>query len=157
MDDGDNQDGVLQYRRRNLPHWELPGSTYFITFRLREAHLSAKDIVSVLGCIKEGDGVYYDLFAATVMPTHVHVVLRPIAGVSLARVTKGIKGVAAKEVNARRGTRGALWQDESYDRIMRDDKEMAEKIEYIFNNAVRRGLCEDGWDYPGLFLKGGKE
>ena len=24
-------------RRRNLPHWEVPGATYFLTFRLRDA------------------------------------------------------------------------------------------------------------------------
>lgn len=138
-----------------MPHWELAGSTYFITFRLKNGQLSTEEVVTVLEHVKRGDPAYYYLFAATVMPDHVHVVLRPKAGVSLSRITKGIKGVSARLINARRGRRGALWRDESYERIIRDDKEMGEKIEYIFNNALKRGLCADGWDYQGFYFKNG--
>ncbi len=105
--------------------------------------------------IKKGDPAYYELFAATVMPEHVHMILCPRVGMSLSRITKGMKGVTARLLNARRGRRGALWQDESYDRIIRDDKEMEEKIGYIFKNALKRGLCNDGWDYEGFYLKDG--
>jgi hypothetical protein len=30
----------LRINRRNLPHWQLSGNSYFITFRLRSGHLS---------------------------------------------------------------------------------------------------------------------
>ncbi len=153
--DAENNIPVLKVRQRNLPHWELAGSTYFITFRLKNGQLSTEEVVTVLEHVKRGDPAYYDLFAATVMPDHVHVVLRPKAGVSLSRITKGVKGVTARLINARRGRRGALWQDESYDRIIRDDTEMGEKTEYIFENAIKQGLCNDGWDYEGFYLKDG--
>ena len=145
----------LEIRRRNLPHWELAGATYFVTFQLKEGRLSAEEIVAVLEHIKQGDPAFYTLFAATVMPDHVHVVLQPNDGVSLPRITKGMKGVSARLVNERRGLRGTLWRDESYDRIIRDEKEMEKTIEYIFNNAPTHGLCEDGWEYPGFHLKEG--
>jgi REP element-mobilizing transposase RayT len=29
--------GRIQMRRRNLPHWEYPGATYFLTFRLSDS------------------------------------------------------------------------------------------------------------------------
>ena len=29
------QEDELSISRRNLPHWQLPGSTYFVTFRLK--------------------------------------------------------------------------------------------------------------------------
>ena len=29
--------GRIQMRRRNLPHWEYPGATYFLTFRLHDS------------------------------------------------------------------------------------------------------------------------
>jgi predicted solute-binding protein/REP element-mobilizing transposase RayT len=32
-----DDDGELQRRRRNLPHWEQAGATYFVTFRLADA------------------------------------------------------------------------------------------------------------------------
>jgi len=153
MDVKDNSSPDIKVRRRNLPHWELAGSTYFITFRLKEGRLSPEEVGIVLEQIKKGEPTFYELFAATVMPDHVHVVLRPQADASLARIMKGIKGVSARLINERRGSRGALWQDESYDRVIRDEKEFAEKTQYVFNNAVKRGLCDDGWDYPGFYCK----
>jgi putative transposase len=137
-----------------LPHWELAGSIYFITFCLLEGELSPEEIHLVLEHIQEGDPAYYDLFAVTVLPDHVHMILRPRDGMSLSRVTKGVKGASARLINERRGRGGALWQDESYDRIIRDDKEMEEKLAYIFTNAIRMGLSDEGWDYQGFYLRG---
>ena len=154
VDTKDNGVPGLKIRWRRLPHSELAGSTYFVTFCLMEEEFSAEEIQLVLGHIKDGDPDYYDLYAATVLPDHVHMILQPRDGMSLYRVTKGVKGVSAKLINDRRGRRGALWQDESYDRIIRDDKEMEEKIAYIFTNAIRLGLSIEGWDYPGLYLRG---
>jgi putative transposase len=152
----EKDNSALKIRRRNLPHWEFAGSTYFVTFQLKEGRLSAEEIVSVLEHIKRGDPGYYTLFAGTVMPDHVHVVFCPNEGVSLSRITKGIKGVSARFVNERRMRRGALWRDESRDRIIRDEREMGETLEYIFNNAPKRGLCVDGWEYPGFYFKEGQ-
>ena len=145
----------LEIRRRNLPHWELAGATYFVTFQMNEGHLSAEEIVVVLEHIRQGDPAFYTLFAATVLPDHVHALLQPNNGISLPRVTKGMKGVSARLVNERRGRRGTFWRDESYDHIIRNEKELEKTIEYIFNNAPKCGLCEDGWEYPGLYLKEG--
>jgi putative transposase len=154
MNDKHKEVPGLKIWRRNLPHWELAGATYFITFRLKTGRLSSEEVSLVLEHVKGGDPSFYDLFAATVMPDHVHVILRARDGVSLSRITKGIKGVTARLINSRRGRWGPLWQDESYDRIIRDDKEMEEKLGYIFKNAPKRGLCDDGWDYEGFYLRG---
>jgi len=132
----------------------LAGSTYFVTFRVKAGQLSSGEVSSVLEHLRKGDPSHYELFAATVMPDHVHMLLRPRDGVSLSRITKGVKGVTARIINARRERRGALWQDESYDRIIRDAEEMEEKIRYIFENSLKLGLSEDGWDYPGFYLRG---
>jgi len=145
----------LIFRRRNLPHWELDGATYFITFQIKEGRLSAKEIVVVLEHIKRGDPAFYKLIAATVIPDHVHVLMQPNDGMSLPRITKGMKGASARLINERRGQRGSFWRDESYDHIIRNEKEMEKTIEYIFSNAPKRGLCENGWEYPGFYLKEG--
>lgn len=143
----------LAMRRRNLPHWELGGSIYFLTFRIKDGYLSDDEIILVREYVKRGDPEFYTLLAATVMPDHVNMIICPKPGVSLARITKGVKGGTARLINDRRGERGALWQDESYDRIIRDEKELAEKMQYVFLNAVRKGLCEDGWDNIGFYCK----
>jgi hypothetical protein len=108
--------------------------------------------VAVLGHIRNGVGRFYHLAAAVVMPDHVHIVLQPLPGYSLARVMRGIKGVSANILNNLRGTRGTVWQDESYDRIIRDSEELVEKLNYMLNNSVKAGLCAEGESYDGWYL-----
>ena len=59
-------------RRRRLPHWHLQGSTYFVTFRVAQGQLTLDERALVLEHLKRGAGKHYDLFAAVVMPDHVH-------------------------------------------------------------------------------------
>ncbi len=138
--------------RRHLPHWERVGSTYFITFRVKRGELSGDERRIVFDHVRSGDPGFYALSALVVMPDHVHLLARPREGVDLSRMMKGIKGVAARLVNQHRGTRGVVWQDESYDRIMRDVEEAINKARYIYENPVRAGLVEVAGLYPYGFL-----
>ena len=144
-------DRPLHITRRRLPHWQLPGSTYYITFRLATGELSKLERQIVLSHIRAGDGKFYALIAVMVMPDHVHVILRPLDAFDLARIMKGIKGASARLVNQARGSTGQLWQDESWDRILRDQSELEEKLNYMLNNPVNAKLVKDGWDYDGWY------
>lgn len=146
-------DATLRVSHRRLPHWRLKGSTYFVTFRLREGRLDAGEISLVREHILSGDGKYYELVALVVMPNHVHLVLAPSASFSLSRILKGIKGVTARQINEKRGVRGRLWQDESFDRIVRDQTELQEKLEYMVGNPVKAGLTVEPWQYPGWYVR----
>jgi putative transposase len=64
---------------------------------------------------------------------------------------KGIKGVSGRLINQRRGGQGQVWQDESYDRIVRDWKEFQEKLVYILENPVRAGLARAPEEYPASY------
>jgi thiamine-phosphate pyrophosphorylase len=138
---------------RRLPHWRLDGATYFITFRVKTGELRAAERTLILEHLRTGDPKFYTLLAAVVMPDHVHILLRPAQGVELERIMKGTKGATARKVNDVRAVRGHLWQDECWDRIMRDQAELNEKIEYCLNNPVKKGLVVDPWDYPWWFYK----
>jgi len=148
-----NPPNKLDKARRRLPHWELAGSSYFVTFRLLVGELTEPERQLVLGHIDSGDPKFYRLWATVVMPDHVHLLFCPNDGITLARVMKGIKGASAKRVNELRNTRGSIWQDESYDRIMRDVDEALEKAAYLLANPVRVGLVEVGGVYPYLVSK----
>ena len=141
----------LHRTKRHLPHWTLKGSTYFVTFRAKQAELTIGEQRLVLEQIKEGNHRYYDLIAAVVMPDHVHIVLTPKAEYSLSNIMKGIKGVSAHKINVKRKTSGSIWQDESFDRIIRDEDELNEKIAYMFHNPLKKGLTEDPWSYHGWY------
>jgi len=138
----------LKIRRRNLPHWTLDGSTYFATFRLASGSLSEEERRIVLDHLIQGDGRFYILAAAVVMPDHVHLLLRPLTGYELSRIMKGIKGVSARKINSLRGTAGTVWQDESWDRIVRDADEFHEKLQYMADNPRKAELVRSIDDYP---------
>jgi len=87
------------------------------------------------------------------MPDHVHLLLHPKeqeAGVwwSLPGILHSIKSFTANELNKLLKRTGTVWQDESFDRIVRDEDEFLEKWNYIRNNPVKRGLCPtpETWD-----------
>lgn len=147
----------LHKSRRRLPHWTLEGSTYFITFRLAHGELSRDERSIILDHVRSGHGLHYTLLAATIMPDHVHLLLRPKPGVELPCIMKGIKGVTARLINASRHTTGSIWQAESFDRIVRNQAELDEKLQYMLNNPAKRNLVSDPWDYPWWFLWRGVE
>jgi REP element-mobilizing transposase RayT len=85
------------------------------------------------------------------MPDHVHLLLRPKKEYSLSRVMRGIKGVSAHKVNQHRGTKERVWQNESFDRIVRDGIEFDQKLKYMYNNPLKKGLTIDPSHYIGWF------
>jgi thiamine-phosphate diphosphorylase len=145
----------VKITRRRLPHWTLDGSTYFVTFRVLHGELTESERQIVLEHIKSGSNKFYLLIAAVIMPDHAHILIQPKVGYDLSRIGKGIKGVSAQLLNVSRGSTGTIWQDESWDRIMRDQNELDEKLAYMFDNPARKGLAEDGWLYPCWYYNEG--
>jgi putative transposase len=153
------EEGALSIWRRNLPHWRLSGSTYFVTFRLKKGAMFEDERKIVLDAIRHFHRIRYWVTAAVVMPDHAHLILKSLAGesgynFSLSKILQGIKGFSARAINQFRSTKGALWQDESFDRIVRDHDEYLEKWNYIRNNPVKSGLCQSPEDYPFLWEPG---
>lgn len=90
----------------------------------------------ILRCAELGR---YDLHAYVIMPNHVHVLLTPRA--PLSRISATLKGVSARDINARLGRSGKrLWQDESFDHWIRNHGEFERIRRYIEANPVTAGL-----------------
>jgi putative transposase len=142
----------LMITKRRLPHWHIEGSVYFVTFRLLTGQLSDDERSIVFDHIKEGRSRFYCLLSAVAMPDHVHMLLKPFASFSLSRIMHGVKGVSARKINIHRGTTGPLWQDESYDRIVRDEQDFIRKLEYISLNPVKAGLASSPEQYAYWYL-----
>jgi putative transposase len=142
----------LLIRRRQLPHWQVGGSIYFVTFRSQRGPLPPVALRQVCSHILYDHGKRYDLLFGVVMPDHVHVIFQPRAKepgtwFDLAEIMKGLKGASARRINQLLGTHGTVWQDESYDRIIRDDQELEEKLSYMHQNPVKAGLVANPEDY----------
>jgi REP element-mobilizing transposase RayT len=146
-------DQDLHIRRRHLPHWQVGGSVYFITFRSARGSLPDAALRQVMENISYDHGKRYDLHLAVVMPDHVHLLLQPRekeAGrwFDLAEILKGIKGVSSRRINQLLETTGTVWQAENFDRIMRNEEEYLQKWEYMWNNPVKAGLVSQPEQYP---------
>jgi len=148
----------MQFYRRNLPHMQRDFAPHFITFntKLRRTLPNwAREIV-LQSCVHDHDRSYR-LRVAVVMPDHVHLILTPRADqvkreiVSLIAIMQAIKSASAHFINKRSGRREIIWQEESFDRIIRSSESLDAKIAYILENPVRQGLVKDWRDYPWIW------
>jgi REP element-mobilizing transposase RayT len=139
-------------RRRNFPHIQVAEATYFVSFR---AHIvlppAARDLVMTE--ILAASAQSLDLDAGVVMPDHVHLIFRISPEVNLGHVLKLIKGRSARNINQLLKREGSLWIAESFDHIIRREEELAEKVEYVRQNAVAKGLVTQPEDYEWLICK----
>jgi REP element-mobilizing transposase RayT len=87
----------------------------------------------------------YTTFSYTVMPNHCHVVVKPLSSWALEKILDSWKGFVGHSVNQELGRTGVLWQEESYDRIIRDEEHLFRVIQYIGNNPRQAGLPEEAW------------
>jgi REP element-mobilizing transposase RayT len=142
-------------RRWKLPHWEVGGSTYFLTFRLLEGELSPEERTIVLDACRFWDMNRLELHAAVVMPDHLHLLCTPLEKAprewwSIADLMHSIKGFTAQEINRHRTTEGTVWQGEYFDRIIRSESDLEEKWNYIVTNPQRRELPPN---YPWVWTE----
>ena len=88
----------------------------------------------------------YTLHAFVIMPNHVHLLLSP--AIALDKLTKFLKGITAKRANLLLESTGtSFWQEESYDYLVRNDREFNQIRRYIENNPVRAGLVQEACEY----------
>jgi REP element-mobilizing transposase RayT len=94
---------------------------------------------TVVDAIRYRDGSSYALHAFVVMANHVHLLITPLEEVSI--LMKSLKRFTAREGNRILGLTGqAFWQDESYDRLVRNDEEFRRIARYIEMNPVKAGF-----------------
>jgi REP element-mobilizing transposase RayT len=92
------------------------------------------------------------------MPNHVHALLTPLAGLSLATVLHSWKSYTAKAANRALGLRGRFWSREYFDRYIRSEAHFREVKRYIEENPVKAGLCAtpSGWPFSSSASSAGR-
>ncbi len=91
----------------------------------------------------------YKLGHWVVMPNHVHVIVTPKNGFNLSEILHSWKSYTSKMINRNMGRVGAFWQDESYDHIVRNLKELRAVEKYICENPGKAGIKSfvGSWNY----------
>jgi len=103
------------------------------------------------------NGDRYILFCFCIMPNHVHTLFKPLPKnseqfYSLAEIMKSHKGVTSNQANKILNRSGTFWHDESYDHVVRDEKEFYRIAWYIAHNPVRANLVKNynDWHYTWI-------
>ncbi|KAA1262313.1 Transposase IS200 like protein [Rubripirellula obstinata] len=87
----------------------------------------------------------YQVGCFTIMGNHCHLVMRPFAQIELEQEVGSIKSVTARFIGKREQRKGPLWQQEAYDRIIRDDEHLYRVVQYIGANPGRAGIPPNEW------------
>lgn len=92
------------------------------------------------------------LVAYVVMPDHVHLIIVPPRGLTIAKIMQFVKGRFARLHNQRTGP---LWQSRYYETIIRGEAALWRRIEYLWRrieyietNPVDAGLAASPEEYP---------
>jgi len=99
---------------------------------------------------------FFYLYAFTIMPNHLHMLIRPLerdgSQVGMSNIIKTFKGSTARMINLALERQGQLWFREYHDHRIRSQQELVNVIEYIRNNPVQAGLVKDArhWQWTWL-------
>ena len=93
------------------------------------------------------DKIRYRLISWVIMPNHIHFLIMPINNFSLSVIMQRFKSYTAHESNRLLGRIGKFWQEDYFDRYIRNFEHFQKTMDYIENNPVRAGLCEKRSDW----------
>ena len=173
-----------RHTRGYLPHFDAPGTTQMIGFRLAdslpqerrpewESILRIKDErerrVRLEEYLDLGHGacelaipavaermeniLLYDderrcrLLAWVIMPNHVHVLVE-IDATPMSKLVQCWKKLASDFVNARCQRAGRWWQEDYFDRYIRDEAHFHKAVHYLEHNPVKAGLVKEAKEWP---------
>jgi REP element-mobilizing transposase RayT len=160
------------YHRR-LPHLQKADAALFVTFCTGARVIlpdQTRDLV-IDHCLREGGLASVarapspaksrtsriHLYGAIVMPDHVHLLFLPLRDENgwpfpLVDILQCLKSVTAHRINKLLRVSGPVWEEESFDHVLRSDESLKEKCEYIRQNPVKAGLVERPEDYRWLWV-----
>ena len=84
--------------------------------------------------IMHSDGMSYDIYAFVIMPNHVHVLLTPREGSTVQGIVGAWKSASSHVINTLLERRGAVWERESFDHLVRNVEDFKEYLQYIVDN-----------------------
>ena len=126
----------------------------------------------VADSLRHRDGQVFRLDAYCIMSNHVHTVFKPhLSEMNIRKseqpgsllyesteppldvIMHSLKSYTANEANKLLKRSGAFWETESYDHVIRDEREYYRTIAYVLNNPVKAGLARNWRDWPWSYKR----
>lgn len=104
------------------------------------------------------DEKLYKLHCFCIMSNHIHLLVQPLIDdngkfFKISTIVQRIKTYTAKNINMILNRNGKVWDDDYFDRYIRNDKDYYNVINYILNNPVKAGLSEQIEDWQFSYYK----
>ncbi|MCL5005610.1 MAG: transposase [Acidobacteria bacterium] len=116
---------------------------FFVTVNLRRS-VQAFDTTEyqMMTDVLEGSRARLEflLCGYVLMPDHWHALIWTAYPPTISQVVHDVKKVAARRLHQQRGTDGAVWQHQFWDRFVRHEKEFGARLDYMHLNPVRKGF-----------------
>ena len=137
----------------------IEGAYYHVTsrtndkIRVFENRLGRKIMLITLEEAKEKFRFYLANFC--VMPTHIHLLIKPAEGTSLSKIMQWVKTHSARRWNCIHGSTDHLWGERYFARDIKDTQEYEFVMNYIDQNPVVAGLAPTPaeWKAGGAYYK----
>jgi hypothetical protein len=142
--------------RGRLPHWRADDVRYYVTFRHRR-ELDSNEVQLLTRSLLKPEGSKWDLLILCVLPGQTELIFtvreKPTGQpYELSEIIEKAKTKAGKLICKKTGERFPPFYGESYDRIIRDEAELEERWQSIFDSPVAHELAEASEDWPGLWV-----
>ena len=154
---------LLEWRGQLAPAPDAASSEAYydrIESYLNEGHGEALLRQPAMARIVEDALLYFDaqryrLIGWVVMPNHVHVVVTPEPGWTLSSILHTWKSYTSRAINRHLGRHGQVWQEEYFDRFIRDRGHLVNAVAYVEDNPVKAGLCKhpEDWVYSSAYAR----
>ncbi len=144
--------------RGKLPHWRADDVRYYVTFR-HSRPLDDLERTILFRQLLRPEGRKLESLIICVLPETTEMIFDVLEDpkgqtYELSKVIEGAKTRAGKQIIKKTGERFAPFYSESFDRIIRDDVELEEKWQAIFDSPVNAELAEDPEEYETLWVSG---
>jgi putative transposase len=127
----------------NVRRLLLTNRIFYVTVRLRKSipRFSPAEFPVLVAAVEKSRRKLGFLLAGYVlMPDHWHALLGVRDPLTISRAVQDIKWISAIALNRQRTRRGPVWQHQFWDRFVRNQRELGERLEYMHWNPVRKGL-----------------
>jgi putative transposase len=125
-----------------------------------ECILAKEEVAEILyNKILSGHKVQYDLKCFSIMPNHVHILLSSLGNTPddkadpVNSLLKNIKGSTARSINKLLNKLGTLWNNDNWDRYIRNERHYSNVFYYVANNPINARLNEKFTKPPFMWRK----
>lgn len=141
--------------RGRLPHWRADGETYYVTFR-HQRDLTEKEREALFQALLAVNARKLSYLMLLVLPKETELIFTVEEDSSgqeyeLSDVIEKAKRKAGKRIIKASGERFPPFWHESYDRIIRDEDELAERFDSLLAKPETEGLGDPD-SYAWLFI-----